>query len=28
VLKIALHPSTHIDRLPRLAGARAVDPVC
>jgi threonine dehydrogenase-like Zn-dependent dehydrogenase len=28
VLKVALHPSTHVDRVPRLAGDRALDPVC
>jgi hypothetical protein len=28
VLKVALHPSTHVDRIPWLAGERALDPVC
>jgi alcohol dehydrogenase len=28
VLKVALHPSTHVDRMPRAAGERALDPVC
>jgi alcohol dehydrogenase len=28
VLKVALHPSTHVDRIPRLAGAGALDEEC
>ena len=28
VLKVALHPSTHLNRLPRLEGERALDRVC
>jgi alcohol dehydrogenase len=28
VLKVALHPTMHADRMPRLAGARAMDEVC
>jgi threonine dehydrogenase-like Zn-dependent dehydrogenase len=28
VLKVALHPTTHVDRVPRLTGARALDEMC
>jgi threonine dehydrogenase-like Zn-dependent dehydrogenase len=28
VLKVALHPSTHVDHMPRLVSERALDPVC
>jgi len=28
VLKVALHPSTHLDRMPTLVGARGLDEVC
>jgi threonine dehydrogenase-like Zn-dependent dehydrogenase len=28
VLKVALHPGTHIDRMPRLEGMRAMDEMC
>jgi len=28
VLKVALHPTTHVDRVPTLAGARGLDEIC
>jgi threonine dehydrogenase-like Zn-dependent dehydrogenase len=28
VLKVAIHPNTHVDRIPRLAGMRALDEMC
>jgi threonine dehydrogenase-like Zn-dependent dehydrogenase len=28
VLKVAIHPTTHVDRMPHLAGARAMDEMC